>query len=250
MKKRLMRLSPWIIILSLLFSSSSSAFDLANAPVSFEDFKIDLFDENSQVTGAIIFDLDVMNNDQKAALNDYVRENGILKLENLVKKDIFGMSDDDIQHRKKIVLTERTDQTEDFSQSEFSEIAYAADGRFSKTATNYKIVTVENPSAGSLTFTCEFYAVLTVEFTKSNNKITAVNQTNFNTLNLPSQYGCENIRIPTYVAADGSSCGATVNYDIYRWLDIDLPHDGITIPIPVKFVKNCVDNVIAYSADY
>ena len=107
MKKRLMRLFPWIIILSLLFSSSSSAFDLANAPVSSEDFKIDLFDENSQVTGAIIFDLDVMNNDQKAALNDYVRE-----------------------------------------------------------------------------------------------------------------------------------------------LDIDLPHDGITIPIPVKFVKNCVDNVIAYSADY
>ena len=115
-----MRLFPWIIILSLLFSSSSSAFDLANAPVGFEDFKIDLFDENSQVTGAIIFDLDVMNNDQ----------------------------------------------------------------------------------------------------------------------------------IPTYVAADGSSCGATVNYDIYRWLDIDLPHAGITIPIPVKFVKNCVDNVIAYSADY
>src|SRR5699024_11894447 len=68
---------------------------------------------------------------------------------------------------------------------------------------------------------------------------TLFRSTNFNTLNLPSQYGCENIRIPTYVAADGSSCGATVNYDIYRWLDIDLPHDGITIPIPVKFVKNC-----------
>ena len=58
--------------------------------------------------------------------------------------------------------------------------------------------------------------------------------------NLTIIYGCNGMK----------SSGATVNYDIYRWLDIDLPHDGMTIPIPVKFVKNCVDNVIAYSADY
>lgn len=120
------------------------------------------------------------------------------------------------------------------------------DGRHSKTVRNYKIVTLENSGFPNTKFICEFYAVVTVTFTKSGNKITTINSTGFNTENLQYQYGYENVRIPTYVASDGSSCGATANYDIYRWFEIGVDN----VSIPFKFVKNCVDSVVAYSSDY
>lgn len=55
-------------------------------------------------------------------------------------------------------------------------------------------------------------------------------------------FGFENVRIPVVIASNGSNCSATANYDVYRYFEIGY--------IPIKFSKNCIDNVIAYAADY
>lgn len=168
----------------------------------------------------------------------YIEENGIEELERQFKKVIIG---EENYKSSKVNIVEYTRSEEVFSETQL----VRANGNFSKTTTTYQSKTLVNPDFTNRTFNCEWWAHVTVNFKKENNVITQVTGTGFNATDMTYPCSFENVRIPNYVAADGMTCGATANYDVYRYFEIPL-----AMPIPIKFSINAVDYVVAYSSDY
>ena len=168
----------------------------------------------------------------------YIEENGIQELERKFKQVITGEED---YKSSQVHIVEYTRSEEVSSETQ----QVRANGNFSKTTTTYRLKTLVNPDFTNWTFDCEWWAHVTVNFKKQNNVITQVTGTGFNATGMTYPCSFENVRIPNYVGVDGTTCGATANYDVYRYFEIPL-----VIPIPVKFSINAVDYVIAYSSDY
>lgn len=199
---------------------------------------IDLINQNGEVSGTVtipVYDLTVA---QRNFLLQYIEENGIQELERKFKQVITGEADYKSSQVNVVEYTRRKEVSSETQQ-------VRANGNFSKTTTTYRLKTLVNPDYPNLTFECEWWAHVTVNFKKENDVITQVTGTGFNATDMTYPCAFEDVSILNYVGVDGTTCGATANYDVYKYFEIPLP-----MPIPIKFSVSTFDYVIAYSSDY
>lgn len=199
---------------------------------------MELVNQNGETVGTVSIPIYEMTSNQIDCLIQYVNQYGIQEFEREFKRAVSGV-DNFIGSRVNVI--EHSICNEVSSETQVNR----ANGNFSKTTVTYRSKTLVNANYPNLTFNCEWWAHVTVNFKKENNIITQVTGTGFNATDMTYPCSFENVRIPHYVGVNGSTCGATANYDVYRYFEVPLP-----MPIPIKFSINAADSVIAYSSDY
>lgn len=192
-----------------------------------EDIKIEVINQNNEEIGQLEIDMDVLDNETKMALENYIEVNGIDALKDSIKNQLIGndgVVEEKVEDKGSVVISPR-----------------AANGNFTKTSSTYRLVTFEKG------FTVEYTANVTIGFEKKNDKITQIRSTSFNAMYMSAAGGTSNVSITQYIASNGSNAGATSNYTVSKTFYVGI--NGFNI-VPIKYSKNTTDYVIAYSSDY
>lgn len=194
-----------------------------------DSFEIVLIDGNGDVVGSIEIDTDdiLKNPDAVRTMNSISFEEWVFKA--------FGITSENIGKP----ITVKVEETQKTIPTVYSTRTVHT---YSKTSTTYRTVTVTSPEWPNVSFSCEYYAHVTVRYTQNGNQITNVVGTGFSTESLTYGFFTENVSISNSVASDGQSCRATAKYLVCRYFEY--------LGIPYKFKKNCMDLVIAYSNEH
>lgn len=166
-----------------------------------------------------------LDNIQKQKIKNYISQIGIKEFKQMLKKN-FKI----VKEKEEVISSKTLSSNRDIS-------LLAANGDYYKEKEKYRLIEFEKG------YTIEYIAIVGIDVNIKENKITKINSTSFRTESMSVGGGTENLSFEQYVDSNGSSAGATANYDVYKSFFIgDI--------VPVKYTKTTFDYVIAYPSDF